>query len=529
MKRIIISLTFAALSLGLAAQNLNPEVQVTNEYETRMTDVTKQGPEMAVPDSLLRFDYHFDYSVFDSPYKGSYEFSPYSVTITPDARPYDGRKLYLSGGAGYTFRPELEVVWAAIDRKRFALNLFTKMDGFLGQYRHIVPGTFELKKDSFHNGWDFDAGAGVDTRFKLGRVNFRAELGYEGIFAGHEIYHRDNCHAPYVQLGFSYDTRDRFSYTGGLSYRYVHDWLNGKDPIQDHEVLGDFTISMRPQPEYRINTDLNFVVNSFYWGLGLHPHAIFQLEALDIDAGFRVGWVADKFSASPDITAALHLFNDYLKVYAGATGRDHYTQYWDYKRRVHRYFGETYSDPLPVREIADLVVGIDGHADAGFQYDLKAGYRWVKDAPFWAVANDGMECLAFMDCSMFHADLAVNWASERLNLDGAVHYVKLPEGVPVRVFEPAMVTGTFKAVYNWKKRIYGGLSVDMSSARIALVDGYERKMPGYVDLGLIGEYNYNKRLSFWLKGSNILNHDVRLSPLYSQAGPSVIVGATFSL
>ena len=529
MKKIIITLVLAGLGFAAAAQNLNPEVQVTNEYQTRLTDVTKQGPEMAVPDSLLKFDYHFDYSVLDSPYKGSYEFSPYSVIIPPDPRPYDGRKLYVSAGAGYTFRPELDVVWAAVDRKRFALNVFANMEGFLGNYRRIVPNTFELNKNVFDKGWDFGAGAGLDSRFKLGRVNFRAEAGYEGVFTGHELYHRQNCHAPYARIRFNVDPDRKFSYAGGVGYRYVQDWLNGKNPVIDHEVLADLTFSARPRADYRVNADLNVAVNRYYWGFSVHPHAIFQLDALDVDAGLRVGWAAGKFSASPDITASLHLFNDYLKVYAGATGRDHYTMYWDYKTRVHRYFGDIYGDPLPVRDVADLFLGVDGHADIGIQYDLKAGYRWVKDAPFWAVSDDGRECFSFQDCSMFHADLALSWTSERINLDGEFHLVKLPQGVPARVFEPSLVTGTVKGGYNWKKRIWAGLSVDMASARVALVTGHERKMPGYADLGLWGEYRYNNRLAFWLKGRNLLNHDVRLSPLYSQAGPSVIVGVTFNL
>ena len=69
MKKHIIILAAVLLPLGLGGQNLNPEVQVTNEYQTRMGDASKQGPAMRIPDSLLRFDYHFDYSVFDSPYK----------------------------------------------------------------------------------------------------------------------------------------------------------------------------------------------------------------------------------------------------------------------------------------------------------------------------------------------------------------------------------------------------------------------------------------------------------------------------
>ena len=53
-----------ALGAPLAAQNINQSVQVTNDYVTRFADFQKQGPALQVPDSLFRFDYDFDYSVF---------------------------------------------------------------------------------------------------------------------------------------------------------------------------------------------------------------------------------------------------------------------------------------------------------------------------------------------------------------------------------------------------------------------------------------------------------------------------------
>ena len=528
MKRFSIILASLLAAAGAFAQNLNPEVQVTNEYQTRLDDVAKQGPEMAVPDSLLQFDYHFDYSVFDSPYKGSYEFSPYSVTITPDPRPYDGRKLYISGGAGYVLRPEFDLVWAAVDNKRFALNVFAGGDGFMGSYRRVQPYVFHLDKPNMDQGWDFKSELGVDSRFSWGPVSFHAEAGYDGIYCGHELYHRANCHAPYASLRFNYETQGVFAFKGGAKYRFVYDWLNGSTPYKDHEVLADFSLTARPVGDYRIVTDILMCYNNYYFAAGVRPHAIFQLGVFDVDAGLRLGWAAGRFTASPAITATVHLLNDYLQLYGGAVGQDHYTMYWDYKSKAHHYYGEMV-DPLPVREIADLYLGLNGHADFGFQYDLKAGYRFLGDAPFWAIASNGLETLVFQDCGLFHADLALSWASERFNLDGGVHFVKIPQGVDPGVFEPAMVTGSLKAGYNWRKRIFFDLLVDIATDRPAVNAGKTVIIPGYVNLGLRGEYRMSRYLSFWLKGSNLLNHDIRISPLYSEAGPAVIVGATFSL
>ena len=528
MKRIIIVLASVSISCVLNAQGLNPEVQVTNEYQTRLDDVSKQGPEMSVPDSLLRFDYHFDYSVFDSPYKGSYEFSPYSVTITPDAKPYDGRKLYLSAGAGYVLRPELDIVWAAVDEKRFALNVFANADGFMGSYRRVTPNVFHLNKEVMDKGWDFNSAVGLDSHFKIGRVGFHAEAGYDGVYTGHELYHRSNTHAPYASLRFGYSSSAPLSVSGGAKYRYVHDWHNGSDTYTDHEVLADVSLTARPSGDYRIVADILGCYNNYYFALGLRPHAIFRLGAFDLDAGFRLGWAAGRFTASPAITATVHLLNDYLQIYGGAVGQDHYTMYWDYKSKAHHYYGYMV-DPRPVREIADLYLGLDGHADFGLQYDIKAGYRFLGDAPFWAIAADGLETLVFQDCGLFHADLALSWSSESFNLDGGVHFVKIPKGLETNVFEPSMVTGSLKAGYNWRKRIFADLMVDMATDRPASNGATTVIIPGYVNLGAKVAYRMSRYLSFWLKGSNLLNHDIRISPLYSEAGPAVIGGLTFSL
>ncbi len=528
MKRHIIFLAAALLPLGLMAQNLNPEVQVTNEYQTRMGDATKLGPSMKVPDSLMRFDYHFDYSVFDSPYKGAYEFSPYSVTITPDPRPYDGRKLYLRGGAGYTLKPELDLVWAALDRKRSAVNVFASGKGFYGNYRRIAPTSFERYNNEFHKGWDFRTAVGADARFNIRDVVLRAEAGYDGVYTGHEVFHRDNCHAPYISARAGYEQPGSFALNVGAQYRYVHDWLNGKDPVVDNEVRLEAGLTPFISDAYRITVDAQGMYTAFYSAFELYPHALFRLGKIDFDAGARLGWYTGQVTAHPAISATMHLFKDYLDIYAGAQGQDYFMSYWDYKTRAHRYF-VNYGEPRPIREIADLFLGFRGHADFGLQYDLKAGYRFMKDAPFWAISAAGGECLAFQDCNILHVDALVSWASERFNLDGSIRYVNIPDGVDEGVFAPSTISGSIKGGYNWNKRIYAGLSVDMGSARKALVGITTPKIPGFVNVGIWGEYKLNKKLSFWLNGDNLLNHDIRISPLISECGPSVIVGASLSL
>lgn len=532
MKRYTILIAAFLLPLALGAQNLNPEVQVTNEYETRINDVAKQGPSMTVPDSMLRFDYHFDYSVFESPYKGAYEFSPYSVLITPAAGAYDGRKLYLRTGAGWVLRPELDLVWSAIDRKRAAVNVFATGRGFYGDYLKIAEDTFVADKSTLYNGWDFNTVAGVDTRFNIGKSVLRAELAYEGLFTGHQLYGNAVGHAPYAAVSLGKDDALGFTYRADLKYRYVNDRLEGNGPKEDHDVRANIMVSPYLGERLRVGFDLDFAYNKAFTGFEGHPHILFGDGAWDFDAGFRIGWYSNEsdgqFTICPDLKAVWHLLDRHLDLYAGAVGKNHMLSYWDYKTMAHRYF-ISYDVPRPVREIADLHLGVRGFTGFGLRWDLKAGYVFIDDAPLWTVSATGGETLTFNDFGMLHADLDFAWSSKRVDVQGAVHYNWLPEGVDDRVFMPAAVRADLKASYNWMKRIYAGVSGNMSTSRSAVVNDVTVELPWYLDLGVWAEYKFNDKLGVWLKGGNILNHQVRTSPVYCQYGPSVIAGVTLSL
>lgn len=522
------------LPLSLLAQNLNPEVQVTNEYEIRIGDVVKKGPSMTVPDSMLRFDYHFDYSVFESPYKGAYEFSPYSVRIAPEAGKYDGRKLFLQAGAGWTLKPELKLDWTPLDEKNSVVSVFARGDGFYGRYRRIKD---DLTVDSAVKdwGWDFRTIAGVDARFAVGGATLRAEMAYDGLFVGHDIYHNGIAHAPYASVSIQSETMQGFRYGARLKYRYVNDKFEVFDPMQDHDVRLEGNISPYYNESMRMGLDFLLTINSVYWGAGVKPHLLLRSGNWDFDAGLRLGWYSNdtdhgQLTLSPDVNVVFHAFHNYLDLFAGAVGQNYHMSYWDYKTMAHRFVRyNNYPDPRPVREIADLFLGVRGFADFGLRYNLKAGYRFLKDAPFWAVGGDGRETLLFQDCNMLHADLDLSWNTNRFDVVGGVHYKWLPYGVDERVFAPASVTADLSVTYNWMKRIYAGISAGMATERVAVLGNETRVMPWYLDLGVRAEYKLTGNVGLWLKGSNLLNMDIRQSPMYSPYGPAVIAGVTIGL
>lgn len=543
MKKHISLIAALLLPLGIAAQNINPEVQVTNEYETRINDAEKQGPSMTVPDSMLRFDYHFDYSVFESPYKGAYEFSPYAVNLTPAAGGYDGRKLYLRAGAGWTLRPELDLVWSALDRKRAAVNVFAKGEGYYGNFLKVADYTFEADRNVMSGGYDFRTVAGVDTRFNVGKSVLRAEVAYDGIFLDHYSRRYGIAHAPYASVRIGRDNARGFSYSVGAQYRYVNDRFEGWGPIEDHDVKVDASVSPYIGEGTRGAMDLKFAYNGYFLGVEARPHLFLSVGPWDFDAGLRAGWSTDdfcyvagsgaypygnSFTISPDVKITVHLIDNHLDIYAGAVGGNDMLSYWDYRTLTHSYVF-TLADPRPVWEIADCFGGVRGFTGFGLRGDLKAGYRFIDNAPLWTVSAAGTETVTYNYLEIFHADLDLGWKNDRVDVEGAFHYNWLPAGVLDGVFSPAEIRANLSASYNWMKRIYAGISGDMSTKRVAVIGETTAELPLYVNLGVWAEYKFNNRFGVWLKGSNLLNHEIRLSPVLCPFGPSVTAGISLSL
>ena len=115
MKRYIYlasALLMFAVCESASAQELDPTVVVNRAYEGQLVEVNKPSFDMMVPDSVTRFDLDFDYTVFEKPYMGTYEFSPYLLKMQPSSAVQKRRQLYLKAGAGYTLYPTFDLVWS---------------------------------------------------------------------------------------------------------------------------------------------------------------------------------------------------------------------------------------------------------------------------------------------------------------------------------------------------------------------------------------------------------------------------------
>lgn len=571
--KYLMALAILGIATGAKAQNLNPTVQVTRVYEGRLMEVHKPSQTMYVPDSLLHFNLNFDYSVFENPYNGAYDFTPYLMNIKPNAETSDANRLYLRLGAGYALKPTFDLAWEPTMKGRYRMGVYATHNSYVGNYRNIgteADGSgFKLTKDgsSNHSGYDLYSRAGVWGRSDWVKSVFDFDVAYEGIHTkdtlgrtsynsvvsrfhtrslarGRERYFYYNA---FLEYGFAKESRTDASSMG------VHnlDFMASVGPVfgKGGSVLLDVAGGMTAH-----TSALDAVVMDF----SLTPKYVFDRNRWWVSAGveFAFGSVRNPLYDGhdinknkgqivyPDVHASFDAVKDYLTLYADVDGGLDRNPYRQSKLDNH-FFNASYgrgvgpfSENSVTQVNADL--GFRGNIASKFVYDLKIGFESLDDAMVDAVVKSAgggalMPAVSFAGYNNVYAsvDLAWHpksfdfWANAKVNSSNFTD-----KDVPG--FEESLLDLNFRARYNWNKRIYCGVSAEYATARKGyayeaadhLVDA---KIPGWFDLGLNFEYVVNRKFSVWAEGGNLLNQTIQRHPLYPESGIWGRVGICLSL
>lgn len=548
MKRINLAIAVMALCAPLSAQNINQSVQVTNEYESRFSDFQKTGPSLQVPDSLYRFDYSFDYSVFETPYKGSYEFSPYRISVTPEARLYDGSKFFLRLGAGYTIHPQFEMAWQMLQTPDFAIGVFAEAGGYAGRYsRRGVAESF--------SGHDLNGRIGLGGQYLRPAVRLSYHFGYEGIFAG------EGGAEPYFRSGFSsviaagrIQSRERrgnqMFYDIDLQYRYSSDGGRSEGQVSaSGENNLRVAVSAGPvlASKYRILIDGLFELESLrgddyykvadshgelFGGMrmaslgSIKPHVDFLLGPVRLDAGVRVdyskGTEQGAFSVSPDVTARMALLDADMELVAGVSGGQYIQSHYAVKQLNHFAFMMGSSAKIS-REKLHVRAGLQGHAASRLQYELEAGYVSYQGMPLASLYG-----VLPVDYNAAYVQGRFSWRGPRLELDADAKYSYLRLNTLCAAFAPPAFVGELRGRYNWENRTWAGLFVEAQSSRLSLAsDGVW--IPWFANLGLTFEYRIDARWTFWAEAGNLLGMAIERAPGFIEKGQYGTVGFSLKL
>lgn len=569
---------------AVPAQDIDPTVVVSRTYEGKLMEVHKPVLEMAVPDSITTFALDIDYSVFEKPYKGSYEFNPYVLTMQPASAVQAPRQLYLKAGAGYSLHPTLDLVWSPDIKGPFRLDLYAMHRSYVGSYRSFRPSddmsspvvldrwkeAGGAKKDWF--GYDLQTRVGVDGGYDWNNLSTHFDMAYYGL-ASKDLSKKRAYDALDMSFGVASksDAPDRFVYKADASYRFAEDKAEffAKDEyVGEHLFDVEATFGQVFSAGHRALLDLGVDVVA-YKGCQMEsvsghfhfvPHYMFVRDRWGVDAGIRIAKVfrpEDPMSVYqtkeqviyPDAKVWFNAIPDAMRLYGEIGGGNRLNTYASLLEENHHmdtsfgFGGNGFMDVTVERVSA--VIGAEGRIGASFSYDLSTGYVNYKNALLDAVmtgtvANiEGPQYLpgfGYDSYQKYFASAFWNWRTESIRFDGNLMYtyawgLKDAQGL----FAPSPFTGDVSFEYCWSRRIYAGVDCDFALGRtgtISAADGasaVEARIPGYADLGLYFEVATSRTLSVWARGGNLLNMTIQRNPLYAEKGINFTVGVCLNL
>ena len=231
----------------------------------------------------------------------------------------------------------------------------------------------------------------------------------------------------------------------------------------------------------------------------------------------------------------LNLIPDALRLYVHIGGGEKlntYSSLVDSNHHVDLSYGlGGYASLMDVTvERVSAVAGVAGRITNFFSYNLRGGYINYRNALLDAAvkAEDGLfmpgtgyssyeKAFVSLDCGLNVRDFCLEAVL------GYVHAWGISKSV---LLGPSSIEGNVSLTYDWRKRINAGIDCDFASARMS-AGGF--RMPGYADLGISAEYVSSRRLSFWIRGGNLLNMEIQRNLMYAEKGINFTAGICFSL
>ena len=546
-------------SAALAAQNLDPTVEISRAYEGRIAEACKPSREMTIPDSVSTFRLDFDYSVFEKPYKGAYDFNPYLMNMRPSAAAYDPQTFYLKAGAGYRLYPELDMVWSPKLKNGVNLDVYAMHKSYVGDYRNI--GISEISAGKYGLDWDgktrwkgYDlmskAGADLQYNWKTGLIGFNAD--YYGL-AGKTADGSRSFNALDVNFSMisNKDAYRNFVYDLTVDYRFGEDRMHYSEMLTLREHLGSLNLTLSPvfkhghKMMFDFGADLALYGSAFELSTGrIHfsPRYLLKKGRWTVDAGVRldVEFTTDSQQfVYPDVKVGFAAIKDALNIYTTIVGGTKMNTYSSILEDNHHFslayvdLGESFFESDVERVKASL--GFRGRITSRFSYDLRGGYASYANALLPAVTRIGLApAIRYGEYQKAFAAFDWHFDEEAFKFDGTVEYTHSWDfDRALMSFAPAMLTGNVAFEYNWRRRIFAGVDCGFSSSRkmiaAPLVGDVVIKVPGYADLGLSAQYVMNRKLSFWLRGGNLCCMTIQRTPLYAEGGISFIAGICVNL
>lgn len=549
--KYILAAVAALMPLVGQSQSRDHVVVVSNAYEATVGAVTKDLPDMALPDSLHRFDLDYDYSIIENPFKGSYVFAPKRYDITPQRMASSASNFYLRAGAGYTLHPELMFAWAGKSGDDWTFHVRGDHSSYFGSWHEIGanPDGADLVLDKTGGSWK-----GFNMTNRLSGDFLRVfsdsfltgKLSYEGM--GYKDFYpiRSNFHSLAAEARYAASSADSpLFYDAALKYRFSTDRSDNDGavlPVRNESyIVLDATVASNELLEglfLDIDSEMAFQGSDGFNGFGgilaLTPKYEFETGdwAFSLGARFEAQFGKENYQSRwrvpyPAIKVRYSVIPSVLDLYFRAEGKGNLNPYIDLVR------ANRFCNSSPLLDFAgfdasftpvDAAIGARGSVNGRLQYDFAVGYELVRGGILPGInltARQMFPMFGRVDYNHVYAMLKGSWRSDRLSADGNLVFNWTDAAdYAATAFAPAAFTGDLNSDYRFTDAFSAGVSLSFSTARYAgeWVGTEDVVLPGWVDPGIHCRYAFSPTLSIWAKASNLAAMSIQRVPLYAEKG-----------
>ena len=572
MKRLLTIYALCFALLPLRAQNAT--VEVSRPYDVNLDGIRKPAIPTSVDDSLQRFDVHFDYSIFNRPYKDLYDFTPYEsiqlATVGANRTPFVDTRL----GAQYAPRekgimPAGEIYLQTKPKNGFCSGLYGLHNSYFGKLDPKGENPLKARKMQNTIGGDitYDWATGemmLDVKYDADRYRHKQlEAGLP------TAKHANNDVTVSFNLNSAQKEANTVYYDVTMGYRntwkdFSIENAEGYGSRLDNASIGESLISVKGYvgasfDKHRIYVDMN-IQHAGYRGIrdfsaGVVEFSPFyqlnikRLRArLGVKFGSRYGQegeipvedadLSPRSSIFPDIDVRYTLVDKTLWVHTQLTGGNDLNAF---SRMV---------DDCPIvypgsrmefgRRPLDATLSLESVLAGRLGLNLEGNYRITRNKMIFVPLEDGVGMTQmtalYRDVNQYSVQAEVFWKSQELTVGGRVRYAHYydPDDKSI-VTEMPRWTGNFFLRYNFRERIIAQLECNYRGATNGEIATYTATdvrsfyhVPSILDVDLNVNYLINNHFSVFAKVGNLLNRRNQYIPLYIEPGINFGTGVCFN-
>ncbi|MDR2847577.1 MAG: hypothetical protein LBV39_00575 [Bacteroidales bacterium] len=552
----ILILTATALH-AQETDNLNKELILVRPYEPSVVDAQKISPLPDLNDTA-RVKPTFKYTIKSR----RIDTHPDVTPITPaKLQPLPLNKLYhgyVKAGIGTGLHPMFDVVLNTLRNDKFAAGAIVNYDGMFGKVKlankeTVYAGYSDAKLNVFAQKFYRSSYLYGDVGIANKTVhNYGYKPNIDTLIAKDDIRKSYTFADARVGLRSSHFNSDKLTYKLQGSYGYAGNKtdshgdllpLPGIRKYQEHDIninaqLNNNMFGGNIDFEYFTRSEaFDSLRNNF--ALSANPWFVMDNDSIRLEVGMRISIYQEgkgmQYKIYPKVEFQFALLKDVFIPFLGIDGALKTNNYRDLIEE-NPFITPGLANPITNTKL-NIYGGLKGAITSKLSYYLKASFT-TSDKEFFFV-NDTAYSQAQNYFTVITDDL------NKLNIGGEIYYnpnerLELRVKVDYNHYElstqkyawhcPAWA-GEFSAKYKYRKLLFSfdmfGIGQRYAKAFEPNVDKY--KLDSTLDFNLGAEYQYMKRMSFFVKFNNFTGNHYNRWNFYPSQRFNVMGGLTFSL